>query len=464
MQKDVALQGNEHIHLIGIGGAGMSAIARVLLERGHPVSGSDLRDSPTLRDLAGRGARVHVGHAPEHLGAAEIVVVTSAAPPDNPEVLAARERGLALWPRAAMLRALTRGRRCLAVAGTHGKTTTTAMIVLLLRAGGLDPSFIIGGDVAELGGNGHAGRGPHFVLEADEYDRTFLALEPAVAVVTNVEWDHVDCYPDPVAVREAFAQFLAQVPSEGAVYLCRDDAGAWGLPRPAAVVHGYGLDPQAEWRAAEVRLSPDGTRFLALREGRPPLSMRLLLPGEHNVRNALAALAVAAGEGLDLEQVGPALAAFGGVERRFQCRGEAGGVVVVDDYAHHPGEIRATLAGARQRFPDRRLVVAFQPHTYSRTRAFAADFARALSAADQVLVTGIYAARELDPGDISGADLAARVRPPATYAATLDEARDWLLEHLRPGDVLLTLGAGDVTLLGPQVLAGIRKGRTTDGR
>lgn len=435
----------------------MSAIARVLLECGHSVSGSDLRDSPTLHDLAARGARVHVGHAPHQIGDAELVVVTSAAPANNPEVLAARHRGLPVWPRPAMLQALTRGRRCLAVAGTHGKTTTAAMLALLLRAAGLDPSFIIGGEVPELGGNGHAGRGPHFVLEADEYDRTFLALRPAVAVVTNVEWDHVDCYPSPESLQQAFGQFIARVQPGGSVFLCLDDPAAADLSPVEATLYRYGLSAQADWRATEVCLGTGGTHFTLRHRGQPLGSIHLALAGEHNVRNALAALAVAAAEGLDVGELAPVLAGFPGVRRRFQVLGQAGGVTVVDDYAHHPGEIRATLAAARQRFPGRRLVAAFQPHTYSRTRAFAAAFAETLSAADVALVTAIYAAREQDPGDISAAAVAAAVHPPAAHVETLEQARSWLLEHLQPEDVLLTLGAGDITELGPRLLADLQE-------
>lgn len=456
------LERYRRIHLIGIGGAGMSAIARVLLGLGHVVTGSDLRASATLDALRGAGATAFVGHAAEQVQGADLVAMTSAAPPNNPEVLEARRLGLPLWSRAEMLRALTAGRRCVAVAGTHGKTTTTAMITVLLRAAGLDPSYIVGGETPELDGNGYAGQGRHFVVEADEYDYTFLALQPAVAVVTNVEWDHVDCYPDLEAVRQAFAEFIASVPDDGRVLLCRDDPGAWSLPRPAVPVLGYGLSPEAAWRAADVIAEPHGTVFFLLGEGQSLGRFRLGLPGEHNVRNALAALAVAAGEGVALAQVREVLADFGGVRRRFQQLGIAGGVVVVDDYAHHPTEVRATLEAARQRFPGRRLVVAFQPHTYSRTLAFAEAFGQALARSDVVLVTGIYAARERDPGNVSGAQIAAQVRASrgddpgeglVAYVDSLDAARDWLSQHVGPGDVLLTLGAGDITGLGPQVLA-----------
>ncbi|MGB9722861.1 MAG: UDP-N-acetylmuramate--L-alanine ligase [Chloroflexia bacterium] len=469
MVQDEGLRGDETFHLVGIGGVGMSAIARVLLERGHPVSGSDLRDSPTLRSLAARGARVYLGHSPEHVPAEGIVVVTSAAPPDNPEVLEARRRGLPVWSRAEMLRRLCAGRRCLAVSGIHGKTTTTALLAFLLRAAGKDPSFIIGGEVPELGGNGHAGSGPHLVLEADEYDRTFLALRPDVAVVTNVEWEHVDCYPDPRSIYEAFAEFLARVPGDGAIFLCQDDAGARevgaGLPypRPSARIFTYGLAPEADWRADEVALGRVETTFTLLHAGRRLGRFRLRIPGEHNVRNALAALAVALGEGVSLETAGEVLADFAGVQRRFQEVGTAGGVTVVDDYAHHPSEVRATLAAARQRFPERRLAVVFQPHTYSRTRAFARDLAAALSPADLVLVTGIYAARESDPGDVSGREIVALLPSPAGYAATLEEALGWLAERLRPGDVLLTLGAGDITTLGPRLLSRLLGKEEADG-
>lgn len=461
MSQDKGLYGN--FHLVGIGGAGMSAIAQLLLGRGYPVSGSDLRDSPTLRELAARGARIYLGHSPEHVPESGIVVVTSAAPPDNPEVLEARRRGLPVWSRAEMLRHLCAGRRCLAVSGIHGKTTTTALLALLLRAAGYDPSFIIGGEVPELGGNGHAGSGPHLVLEADEYDRTFLGLRPAVAVVTNVEWEHVDCYPDPKAVREAFAAFIARVPADGAVFLCQDDPGVRELPRPAALTFTYGLSQEALWRADEVMLGPAETAFTLFHLGRPLGRFRMRIPGEHNVRNALAALAVASWEGVSLETAGEVLASFAGVRRRFQEIGTAGGITVVDDYAHHPSEVASTLEAARQRFPGRRLAVVFQPHTYSRTRAFAQRFAAALAMADLVLVTEVYAARENDPGDVSGREIAALLPPPAGYVPTLEEALPWLEKHLRPGDVLLTMGAGDITTLGPRLLSRLAGKEEDDG-
>ncbi len=452
-QQQHRLRGDERIHLVGLGGIGMSAIAYVLLGRGHPVSGSDLHDSPLLDALAGRGAQVYVGHAAEQVHGSDLVVATSAAPDDNAEIVEAHRLGLPVWRRGQMLSQLTASRRCLAVAGTHGKTTTTAMLTLLLRAAGLDPSFIIGGEVDGLPGHGHAGSGPHFVIEADEYDRTFLSLRPAVAVVTNVEWDHVDCYPDLPAVQAAFREFIARVPPTGAILLCQDDPGAWQLPRPAAPVLGYGLAPQAHWGATGLTLGIEETAFTALRDGLPQGRFRLRVPGEHNVRNALAALAAASWEGVEIGRVAEALAGFSGVRRRFQPIETAREVTVVDDYAHHPSEIRATLAATRQRFPGRRLVAAFQPHTYSRTRALAAEFAESLSAADLVLVLGIYAAREENPGDVSGAQVAAAISPPAAYIETMEQALPWLDGHLRPGDVLLTLGAGDVTALGPRLLA-----------
>ncbi len=456
LEPDRTLSEQDTVHLIGIGGAGMSAIARVLLERGYAVTGCDQRDTPELRALAQQGARIYVGHDPAHVQRAAVVVATSAVRPDHPEVVAARQLGVPVWHRGAMLRALTAGHFCIAVAGTHGKTTTTALIVLLLQAAGLDPSYIIGGEVPGLGGNGHAGRGPAFVVEADEYDRTFLALRPDVAVVTNVEWEHVDCYPRPEDISHAFAEWIARVPAEGRVYLCRDDPGAWSLPRPTARVIGYGLHPEAQWRAVDLEAFAEATTFAALRDGDLYGRIRLRLPGEHNVRNALAALAVAADEGVPKDVVQAVLGAFEGVARRFQWIGEADSVTVLDDYAHHPSEIQATLRAARQRYPDRRLVVVFQPHTFSRTRAFAERMGAALGEADTVLVTEIYAARESDPGDTTGAAVAAAVPGGAGFVPTLEEASRWLLHRLKPGDVLLTMGAGDVTVLGPRLLEALR--------
>ncbi len=456
LEPDRTLSERDTVHLIGIGGAGMSAIARVLLQRGHRVSGCDLRDTAALRELEQEGAQVYVGHDSAHLEGATLVVVTSAAPPDHPEVRAAHRLGIPVWHRGAMLRALTAGHRCIAVAGIHGKTTTTALIVLLLQAAGLDPSFILGGNVPELGGNGHAGRGPTFVLEADEYDRTFLALRPDVAVVTNVEWEHVDCYPSPEAIHRAFGEWISLVPPEGRVYLCRDDPGAWRLPRPQARVVGYGLHPEAEWCAVELEILPESTTFAALRNGIPYGRFCLRLPGEHNVRNALAALAVAADEGVEQDTSRAVLERFRGVARRFQPVGEADGVTLVDDYAHHPSEIQATLRAARQRYPGRRLVAVFQPHTFSRTRAFAREMGAALQEADLALVTQVYAARESDPGDITGAEVVAAVPEGASFCPTFDRAARWLLPRLRRGDVLITMGAGDVTTFGPRLLETLR--------
>ena len=452
---------NRHIHFVGIGGAGLSAIARVLLEQGAVVSGSDLTLSPVAEALARDGVRVFVGHRAENVRGAEWVVVSSAVPPFNVEVEAARSAGIPVLKRAEFLAQMTDGYKLVAVAGTHGKTTTTAMIAAILMAAELDPTFIIGGVVAGLGTNAHAGSGDWFVIEADEYDRMFLGLEPTIAVVTNVEHDHPDCYPTFDDFRAAFEAFVGVVPSEGLVLPCWDDPAAReiGLARREAGgrVVFFGLSEGAEWRAEEVRPNfVGGMDFLVTRrdaEQQTPGLVRLRLPGRHNASNAVAALIVADALGVPMRVAKEALIGFRGVARRFEVKGEAQGVLVVDDYAHHPTEIRATLEAARTRYPGRPLWAVWQPHTYSRTRALMSEFVQAFQAADHVIVLPIYAARETDTLGVRSVDLVSRMtHPDARCALSKEEAMVWLGTEVRPGDVVLTLGAGDGYLVGEWLL------------
>jgi UDP-N-acetylmuramate--alanine ligase len=457
---------SQRIHLIGIGGIGLSAIAKILLEEGYWVSGSDLQSSPLTENLEALGASIYKGHDSQNLGPADLVIMSSAIPPDNPEVVAARQRGIPVIKRDQMLGRMMEGRYGVAVAGTHGKTTTTALIAWLLTQAGLDPTFIVGGVVENLGTNAQAGKGEHFVIEADEYDYTFLGLKPRLAVVTVIEMDHPDCFRDLREVTEAFRKFVNLVPEDGSVVGCGDEdrvrvviqelAGSKGKRgRPQVIT--YGLGRGMDWQAVEIRANGlGGSDFVALKERQPVGAFGLQLPGLHNVKNALAAIAVADHLGLDLAGVGTALREFRGTKRRFEHKGTAGGVIVIDDYAHHPTEIRATLAAARERYPDGEIWAVFQPHTYSRTRALLHEFAESFGNADHVIVVDIYPARECDDLGVSAADIVARMaHPDARHIATLDDTADYLPRHLRVRDVLITLGAGDGYLVGERVLAGL---------
>ncbi len=449
------------VHLVGIGGVGLSAIARVLHGRGYRVSGSDRQPSALTEALVAEGITVYIGHRAEQVAGAQLVIVSSAVPDDNPEVVEARRRGLPVVKRERFLGELTAGRAVLAVAGTHGKTTTTAMIAWILIQAGLDPTFIAGGVLHNLGTNARAGAGPHLVIEADEYDRTFLGLHPTVAAITTLEHDHPDCYPSFDDMRAAFATFAGQVVAGGVLVVNGQDEEARRLAEQAAACRSqgdplrvvtYGLQEGWDWWAAGEQLGA-GAAFEVWR-GKERLGIcALQVPGRHNLLNALAALAVSAEVGVEFSLAAAALTRFRGTARRFEVKGHAGGVTVVDDYAHHPTEIRATLAAARLKYPGRPLWAVFQPHTYSRTAALLDGFVAAFDQADHVLVTGIYAAREQDTLGISGREIVARMdHPDAHYADTLEQAVALLLDGVRPGDVVITLGAGDGYLAGEWLL------------
>ncbi|RMF42779.1 MAG: UDP-N-acetylmuramate--L-alanine ligase [Anaerolineae bacterium] len=453
-----------HYHLIGIGGTGLSAIARVLLEQGHTVSGSDRQRSPLAEAVAQAGGRVYIGHAAEHIAGAQVVIRSSAIPDENPEVQAARSRGIPVLKRSDFLGDLMSGQDCLAVAGTHGKTTTTAMLAWALTAQGQDPSYIIGGVSANLGNNAHAGAGRYFVIEADEYDRMFLGLSPRAAIVTNMEHDHPDCYPTPQDFAQAFQAFTDRLRPDGFLLVCSEDAGAASLGEFARTqgrrVLTYGFSPQAVYRAQNLRLPPEGGgyTFRVMYQQESLGDVSLHVPGRHNVLNALAVVAMLHQLGLPLERVAEALNAFSGTGRRFEILGEADGVTVIDDYAHHPTEIEATLEAARARFPGRRLWAVWQPHTYSRTRTLQERFAAAFSNADKVLVTPVYAAREAPPAD--GFDASHVVRrmqhPSARYCPSLEATTKHLLARLQSGDVVLVFSAGDATQISRSVLESLR--------
>jgi UDP-N-acetylmuramate--alanine ligase len=445
---------NVAIHFVGIGGIGMSGIAEVLLNLGYPVSGSDVKESDVTRRLATLGARVTVGHGPENVAAADVVVVSSAVKPDNPEVAAARLRDIPVIPRAEMLGELMRVKDGVAVAGSHGKTTTTTMIAVILAQAGLDPTVVIGGKARAFGSNARLGQGELLVAEADESDGSFRHLFPTVAVVTNIDREHLDHFGSVEALTAAFLDFADKVPFYGQVVIGADSPLAAALgPRLTKRHVTYGLEA-GDYRGEIVEARPDGTRFRIRVGGAERGEARIRMPGVHYAANALAALCVADFLGVSFADYCGALAAFQGVDRRFSVRGEAGGVLVVDDYGHHPTELAATIAAAR--LHGRRLVVAFQPHRYSRTRDLLADFAPALAGADEVLLTDIYAAGE---AALPGVSIEALLATFPRGARVAHVARRGLLaalvEATRPGDLVLCLGAGDITAVAGELLTAL---------
>jgi len=444
------------VHLVGIGGAGLSAIARLMAGRGVRVSGSDARESPVLDALRAEGITCFAGHAAGQLGEADTVVVSTAVRDDNPEVVEALRRGLRLWPRSAGLESVMIGRRAIAVAGTHGKTTTTAMLTCALLDAGADPSFAIGAEVASLGTNARVGGSDLLVAEADESDGAFLVYRPHGAIVTNVDADHLDNWGTVEAYEQAFVTFVGQVAQF--VVLGADDPGARAL-EPVARGRGLevvlaGFDRSATLRGSGLEVGGSSTSFDVALDGAPLGRVTLAVPGEHYAQDALMAIAAGLRLGFTLEQLAPGLARYSGAQRRMQFLGEAGGVRVYDSYAHHPTEIRADLAAARAIAAGSRLVVAYQPHLVSRTRVHGAAMGRELSAADRVVVADLYLAREdPDPAVTSARVVDAVSGPDASLGGPVDGLAEVLLPDLREGDLLLTLGAGDITTVGPAVLA-----------
>ncbi len=453
-----------HVHLVGIGGAGMSAIAVILLARGLEVSGSDLQANAQTEALARHGARIFVGHAPDNVRGADLVVVSSAISPSNPEWQAAVRLGIPVVKRGPVLAALLAGKVGIAVAGSHGKTTTAGLIAFQLSEAGLDPSFIIGGVVENFGANARAGSGPHFVLEADEYDRTFLALRPHVAVITNVEMDHPDCFRDEDDLRQAFLEFAAHTIPGGLVLAWAEDPAVVALAQEAASIAGcavqtFGFGPAATWSARDLRPHAEGgTAFAVLREGRQVARARVALPGQHNVANGLAALAAVAWLGVPPEAAAESLARFRGTRRRMEERGTVGGIVVLDDYAHHPTQIAATLRAVREKYGPRPLWAVFQPHTYSRLKTLWQGFAACFGDADHVIVLPVYAAREPHDPTVRPDQLARQMpHPDVRYAGGLDAAAALLVAHAEPDAVIITLGAGDEWVVGDRTLALLRQ-------
>lgn len=452
----MSLPPGAHVHLIGVGGAGMSALAQVLLERGHPVSGSDLRGGRGTSALEAMGATIHIGHDAAHLGDADVVVASTAIPEHNPELRAARSAGRTLLRRADLLAALLEGYRGLLVSGTHGKTTTTAMTTVALQSAGRDPSFAIGGRLHEAGTSAHHGTGEVFVAEADESDGSFLAFTPDCALVTNIEHDHHDVYADYTAVETAFLAFLDRRRPGAPAILCADDPGIARLrDRIADPVMTYGRSSDADVVISDERSAADGSSFTLHVHGRHIGRVTLRVPGRHNITNAAGALAAARWAGADLTLAREGIARYEGTRRRFEVLGQAAGVTVVDDYAHHPTEIRATLDAARQHHPEGRVVAVFQPHRYSRTAALGGALGEALAGADHALVTDVYSAGEVPVAGVTGgivAEAAARAGTRAHFVAGAEDLLDTVLEVVTAGDIVLMLGAGDITEVGPQLL------------
>lgn len=448
----------QHIHFVGIGGIGMSGIAELLLNLGYRISGSDVRASDITRRLESLGARIFIGHDPAHVEGADVVVLSSAIREDNPEVVAARKRGnVPVIRRAEMLAELMRLKYSVLVAGAHGKTTTTSMVATVLARGGLDPTVIIGGKLNAWGTNAKLGSGDFVVAEADESDGTFLLLSPTIAVVTNIDLEHVDFYRDLDHIRETFLEFVNKVPFYGQAILCLEDENIQHLlPRVEKRFVTYGFSSQADFQARDVRVDGPRTLYRAFHRDRELGQVVLPIPGRHNVLNSLAA--VAAGVELELgwEDIQRGLEDMTGVQRRFHVKGEAAGVLVLDDYGHHPTEIRAVLSALSESYPNRRKVVAFQPHRYSRTRGLMDQFAKCFYQSDVLLVTEVYAAGEAPLEGVTGKRLAEEVarygHHEITYCETLDGMTEALLQRVQPGDVVVTLGAGNIWQVGEALL------------
>jgi UDP-N-acetylmuramate--alanine ligase len=462
------------VHFTGIGGAGMSGIARIMIARGVKVSGSDAAASDLLTALAGQGADVHVGHAAENIDGADTLVVSTAIREDNPELAEARRRGLRILHRAAALASVMLDRRGIAIAGTHGKTTTTSMLTTILRHSGADPGYVIGGILVETGLGAEDGRGTEFVAEADESDGSFLMLAPDLAIVTSVEADHLDNYADLSQIEAAFTAFTQRITPGGVLIACADDPGARALATAQAAaglrVRTYGEAPGADYRVTGVQ--PDGmtVRFGVSRPaagpGVPsPAQLEVGVPGRHNALNATAAYAAALELGVSAGPAAAGLAAYRGVRRRLEPKGEATGVLVLDSYAHHPTELAADLRTAHDIRPQGRVLAAFQPHLFSRTRIFAAEFGAALGLADEAFVLDVYAAREDPEPGVSGQLIADAV--PGGRARFIPDRADLpaaVAAAARPGDLVLTMGAGDITALGPLIVTALRqRGEPPDG-
>ncbi len=443
-----------HVHLVGIGGAGLSAIARILLERGLTVSGSDTQASPVTAALAADGARIYQGHDAGFVAGADAVLATSAVSDDHVEAAAAKHQQIPVYRRREFMQAVLRGHDIIAIAGAHGKTTTTAMVTHILQCGGKQPSFIVGGVMGNTGRNAGVGRGASFVIEADEYGNMFHGLSPNLAVVTTVEYDHPDFFKTPAALTVAFEQFVDSISPDGLLVACADDSAALALAdarrKTGAAVRSYAIDnPRADWSATKMCFATDRTTFTVLRHGVPQGKASLGVPGTHNVLNALAAIAAAHERGVSVEESAAALDSFKATARRFEIRGIRDDVIVVDDYAHHPTEIEVNIRAARLRYPQHQIWAIWQPHTYSRVQQFWSEFIAAFDQADHALLTPVYGAREKPLDGVSSAALvsAMQTRTAAAYAHTFEQAVEILRRSVTPPAVVLIFSAGDANLI-----------------
>lgn len=450
----------KHVFFIGIGGTGLSAIARLLKEKGHVVSGSDQQISDLARELIKDGITVYQGHSADHLKGVDLVIRSSAIPDSNPEVEAAHAANIPVFKRSDILAELMKDQKGIAVAGTHGKTTTTAMISTILQKLGFDPSYIIGSVSKDLGNNAHYGTGDYFVIEADEYDRMFLGLSPTIAVITNLEHDHPDCYPTFSDYLQAFLAFTEKVTPDGRVFVFRDDTGIQKLhpfiTHPTVLT--YGTSSDCDYQASEITPNQlGGYRFTAYQNNAQSttrlVTVDLSVPGMHNVMNALVTLGIFHSLGLDIQSVANSLTEFSGTSRRFDILGEVNRITIIDDYAHHPTEIQATLQAARSRYPGRKIWAIWQPHTFSRTMILFDEFKNSFTQADHVIVSQIYASREKDEGFSSSQVVDAMQHPDARYIASLEDISDYLVENLSSGDVMLVFSAGDATKISKDVLS-----------
>lgn len=449
----------QRIHFIGIAGAGLSAIARVLLDQGFMITGSDLNQTDLTTSLEEDGAIIYRGHNASYVGDAELVVASSAIPSDHIEILTAESEGIPIYKRKDIMEAVMFGHFNIAIAGTHGKTTTTSMVTHILQEAGESPSFIVGGKMGNTGKNAGIGNGNAFVIEADEYDNMFHGLRPNLEVITNIEHDHPDFFKTPHQLIMSYSRFVGLLPANGLLIGCIDDSITSIFIRNRLIVHlpvvSYGItSTQADWRAVDIRQDGDKTIYTVMHEGKPIGDVTLSVPGKHNILNSLAALIVADQQGVEFEVAAKALTSFRNTGRRFDIRGERDDVIVVDDYAHHPTEIKATIQAARERYPDRHIWAVWQPHTYSRIKQFLAGFVTAFDDADHVLVTPIYAAREQPMEGISSLNIVAEMKhSSAQYAPSLEDTVDILRERVRPPAVILILSAGDANRIADDYLS-----------
>jgi len=453
----------QHIHFVGIGGAGLSAIARVLLEQGFFISGSDKNINELTHALVRDGATIYNGHDPAYVNDAEIVVVSSAIPDDHIELLSAQAQAIPVVKRQDIINTLMQGNKVIAIAGTHGKTTTTAMTTHVLKATGADPNYIVGGVMQNTGTNAGVGKNDIFVIEADEYDNMFHGLEPDIEVITNVEFDHPDFFRTPKDMVESFSYFIGLLPADGYLIICVDDRTSEIFAKNRFIVNlpllTYGIkNPSANWRAQNIRIEDDMTVFDVTVREQPKGTVKLAIPGEHNILNALAALIIADLQGIAFDKAAEALAEFQGTARRFQIRAEVDGIIIIDDYAHHPTAIRATLAAAKKRYPGHQIWAVWQPHTFSRTATLFDNFIVSFNDADHVLITDVYAARERDSLiGITSEDLVkAMDHPDVCYTPDPDMAVRTLISNAARPAVVIVMGAGDVTQISKDYLAGLQ--------